>query len=292
MFRQFSLVILLLAVMVFVSTANAQNVCCPPQPQVQQCPAPQAKTAEPPAQRQKPYAELTPEARSIAPRDLTLVYQREADRAADAARVLERFPNQGMIEDAKAIAVIPGVKKGAFGLGARWGKGLMTKRGPDGRWLPPSYIEITGGNVGFQAGFQSTDLVLVFTNEDAINSILKGKLTLNADASAAAGSVGRKAQAGVPILVNSGIYSFMSKSRGLFAGVSLDGAAITVDDTANQRVYGKYITGDQILLDRRVEVNEAVAPFLNALETYSPHENLEKAAQKSSDASSAVAAQE
>jgi lipid-binding SYLF domain-containing protein len=134
------------------------------------------------------------------------------------------------------------------------------------------YISITGGNFGFQAGIQSTDLVLIFSNTGGVRSVLRGKLTLNADASAAAGPFGRKLQGGVPILMNSGILAF-SRSKGLFAGVSLDGAAITIDDTANSRVYGKYISGDQILLDRRVEPNVAVAPFLNALATYSPGPN-------------------
>jgi lipid-binding SYLF domain-containing protein len=193
------------------------------------------------------------------------------DRARSAANVIADSP-RSMICGARAIAVIPGVKKAAFGFGVRWGRGLLTMRDEDGNWLPPSYISITGGNVGFQAGIQSTDLVLIFTNTDAVRSLLRGKLTLNADASAAAGPVGRKAQAGVPILMNSGIYAF-SRSKGLFAGVSLDGAAITIDDTANARVYGKYINGDQILLDQRVEPNVAVAPFLNALATYSPGPN-------------------
>src|SRR5262249_26467195 len=114
-----------------------------------------------------------------------------------------------------------------------------------------------------------TDLVLIFSNEGAVRSLLRGKLTLNADASAAAGAVGRKAQVGVPILVNSGIYTF-SRSKGVFAGVSLDGATVTINDTSNQAVYGKYITGTDILRYRRVEPNDVVAPFLNALQTYSP----------------------
>jgi lipid-binding SYLF domain-containing protein len=130
----------------------------------------------------------------------------------------------------------------------------------------PSYIHITGINLGFQAGIQATDLVLIFTNDGAVRSLLRGKLTLNADA---AGAVGRKAQVGVPILVNSGIYTF-SRSKGVFAGVSLDGATITIADTSNQRVYGKYITGTDILMHRRVEPNDVVASFLNALATYSP----------------------
>jgi lipid-binding SYLF domain-containing protein len=142
-------------------------------------------------------------------------------------------------------------------------------RDETGAWIPPSFIEITGGNFGFQAGVQSTDLVLIFTNDDAVNALLRGKLTLNADASAAVGPFGRQAQVGVPILVNSGIYAY-SRSKGLFAGVSLDGAAITIDDTSNQRVYGMDVNGDAILIEERVAVNEAVAPFLNALETFSP----------------------
>jgi len=220
--------------------------------------------------REKPYIEAKPAARNILPRDLPVVYEKEAERAADAARVIAEFPQQQFLDDAKAIAVIPGVKKGAFIWGGRWGRGLMTKRDIDGRWLPPSYIHLTGGNFGFQIGIESTDLVLVFTNEKAVESILKGRFTLNADAAGAAGPYGRKAQIGMPIQASAGIMSFMSRSRGVFAGISLDGAAITVDNSSNRRVYGKNITGDEILVGRRVEPNEAVAPFLNALETHSP----------------------
>jgi lipid-binding SYLF domain-containing protein len=174
-----------------------------------------------------------------------------------------------MIRGAKAIAVIPGVKKAAFAFGGRWGKGLLTRRGEDGRWIPPSYIQISGGNFGLQAGIQSTDLVLFFTDEDAINSLLRGKLTLNADAAAAGGPFGKNLQVGVPIMMNSGIYAY-SDSRGLYAGVSLDGAAITIDDSSNANVYGRFISGDEILTYQRVEVNTAVAPFLNALEMRAP----------------------
>ena len=193
---------------------------------------------------------------------------KEARRASEAAEVLEDFPAKSWLRNARAVAVIPSVKKAAFGFGARWGSGLISMRDENGCWIPPSYIHITGINAGFQAGFQATDLVLIFTNDGAVRSLLRGKLTLNADASGAAGAVGRKGQVGVPILVNSGIYSF-SRSKGVFAGVSLDGAAITIADTSNQRVYGKYISGTEILMDRRVEPNDVVAPFLIALATYS-----------------------
>ena len=206
----------------------------------------------------------------IAPRDLPLVYESQARLAAKAAEVLEDFPHKDWLENARAIAVIPSVKKGAFGLGFRWGTGLISMRDENGCWIPPSYIHIHGGNFGFQVGVQSTDLVLIFTNSGAVRSLLRGKLTLNGDASAAALKWGRKGQVGFPVLwPNSGIYTF-SRSRWLFAGVSLDGAAITIADTNNQAVYGKNITGTDILMNRRVEPNDVVAPFLNALVTYSP----------------------
>jgi lipid-binding SYLF domain-containing protein len=202
------------------------------------------------------------------------VYHKEAERALRAAEVVEEFPNKGLMNEARAIAVIPSVKKAAFIFGARWGKGLLTVRDDNGCWLPPSYIQITGGNFGFQAGVEAVDLVLIFTNRDAVNALLNGKMTINGDASAAAGPVGGTAQAGVPLLVNSGIVTFVSKSKGLFAGISLDGAAITINDTANERVYGKWINGDEILLGKRVEPNEVVAPFLNALATHAPGHTL------------------
>jgi lipid-binding SYLF domain-containing protein len=219
-------------------------------------------------QRQKPCAVSKP-AGCIAPRVLPAVDEREAARAAAAADVVSNMPFPSMIENANAVAVIPAVRKGAFIFGGRWGKGLMTMRDEDGCWLPPSFIEITGGNFGFQAGYEATDLVLIFTSRDAIRALLRGKLTLNAYASGAAGPWGRNLQGGFPILFNSGIYAY-SRSHGLFVGAAVDGAVVTIDDTANQRVYGKYINGDDILLDHRVESNAAVAPFLNAMGTYSP----------------------
>jgi lipid-binding SYLF domain-containing protein len=267
----------------FGPAAQAQDGAC--QQTSQQCGCTQTqvvkKQQECPQPRQKPYVESKP-ARSIAPRDLPAVYAQEADRAQDAAAVLSSETAQDMIKDAKAVAVIPSVKKGAFIFGARWGKGLMTMRDEDGHWQPPSYIDLVGGNWGFQAGFQSTDLVLIFTSESGIKSLLNGKLTLNADASAAGGPWGRKLQVGTPILLNSGIYAY-SRSKGLYAGVSLDGAVITVDNTSNGRVYGKYIDGKEILLQRRVEVNTVVAPFLNAMERYSPAANTQQAQAATTD---------
>ena len=249
-------------------SASDKDCPCAPKKKAQDCPcAPQVR-------RQKPYKP----ARSIAPRDLPLVYESQARLAAEAAEVLEDFPNKSWLENASAIAVIPSVKKGAFGFGFRWGGGLISMRDESGCWIPPSYIRIHGGNFGFQAGFQATDLVLIFTNSGAVKSLLRGKLTLNADASGAVLKWGRKGQVGVPLLVNSGIYTF-SRSKGVFAGVSLDGAAITIADTNNHAVYGRYITGTDILMNRRVQPNNVVAPFLDALATYAPGRELATAQQ-------------
>lgn len=211
----------------------------------------------------------------------------EVERAADAAAVLTEIMNipessipEGLMARAHGIAVIPHVVKGALGLGGQWGKGLMSQRRENGIWSTPSYIEIGGGSVGFQIGVQASDIVLVFTDEDGITGLLRGKVKLSGDASAAAGPVGRKAEVGTDILLRSGIFAY-SRSKGLFAGVSLDGSVISIDDDANHKVYGKGVTGEHVLLDNSVEANSTVIPFLNILQKISPpHVHVQKSVQK------------
>src|SRR6516162_7997883 len=134
----------------------------------------------------------------------------EAERAADAANVLSEIMNipensipQDLMARAHGIAVIPHVVKGAFVVGGQWGKGLMSQRQEDGSWSAPAYIEIGGGSFGLQLGVQANDIVLVFTDEDGVKGILKGKVKLGADASATAGPVGRKAEVGTDVLLRS-----------------------------------------------------------------------------------------
>ena len=152
---------------------------------------------------------------------------------------LEAIPKQGipssLIADAQAIAVIPRVIKAGFLIGGRGGHGVVLVRGENGTWSEPTFVNIGGASVGFQAGVQATDLVLVFRNRKALERILdgKGKLTLGADAAVAAGPVGRQAQAGTDAKLKSEILSY-SRSRGLFAGVALDGAILAPDDRANR----------------------------------------------------------
>jgi lipid-binding SYLF domain-containing protein len=128
---------------------------------------------------------------------------------------------------------------------------------------------MTGGNFGLQAGIQATDVVLVFTDEDAVKGLLRGKLTLNGTASASGGPVGRDAQAGIDILMSSPILAF-SRSKGVFAGIALDGSVVTIDDSSNQKVYGKFVTGTDILRLRRVAPNDVVDPFMASLKSASP----------------------
>lgn len=199
----------------------------------------------------------------------------EAERAANAANVLAEImeaPDQGIPENllkkAYGIAVIPHVVKGALGIGGRYGKGLVAQRNADGGWGTPLFIEIGGGSFGLQLGVEATDVVMVFTNRAGVQPLLKGKLKIGADASATAGPVGRKAEVGTDILLKSAIYSY-SRSKGLFAGIALDGAILQLDDDANKSVYGKEsIAGDA----SKTIVSEAamptVQPFIRALGKY------------------------
>jgi lipid-binding SYLF domain-containing protein len=203
----------------------------------------------------------------------------QATRVENAATVLSEImeaPDQGipeaLLKKAYGIAVIPHVVKGAFGIGGRYGKGLVAQRNADGGWGTPLFIEIGGGSFGFQLGVEATDVVMVFTNRDGIEPLLKGKLKIGADASATAGPVGRKAEVGTDILLKSAIYSY-SRSKGLFAGIALDGAVIQLDDDANKSVYGKESVAADLSKARVHGAAVAVVqPFLRALQKYAPAE--------------------
>jgi len=199
----------------------------------------------------------------------------EAERAANAATVLTEImgaPDQSipesLLKKAYGIAVIPHVVKGAFGIGGRYGKGLVAQRNADGGWGTPLFIEIGGGSVGLQLGVEATDVIMVFTNSAGVQPLLKGKLKLGADASATAGPVGRKAEVGTDVLLKSAIYSY-SRSKGLFAGIALDGAVLQLDDSANEKVYGKeMVRADASKTKVSASAMPTVQPFLRALAKY------------------------
>ncbi|MDX1499250.1 MAG: lipid-binding SYLF domain-containing protein [Woeseiaceae bacterium] len=173
-----------------------------------------------------------------------LAATREEKRIADAADVLDQFlriPEKtippSLLARAYAVAVIPDVVKVGFGLGARRGKGVIVVRQDDNSWSNPAFITLTGGSVGWQAGVQSTDVILVFKTRQGVANIENGKMTLGADASIAAGPVGRQAEVATDIQFEAEVVSY-SRSRGLFAGVALAGAGVTMDKKANAAFYG------------------------------------------------------
>ena len=198
----------------------------------------------------------------------------ELARARRAVEVLDEImatPDQAvparLLAEAHAIAVIPDVVKASLVLGGRHGRGLVSVRGPDGIWSNPSFVSLTGGSIGFQAGVNATDVVLVFRTPRGVDSIVHGKFTLGADAAVAAGPVGRSAQASTDAQLKAEIYSY-SRSRGLFAGVALDGAVLAIDDDANQAVYGSPTTPRMVFENRVARVPDAVVDFRDRLEEY------------------------
>lgn len=145
---------------------------------------------------------------------------------------LQAIPDS-LLKDAQAVAIVPNVVKIGLIIGGRHGHGIVIVREPDGAWSKPTFVELSGGSVGWQVGVQSTDVVLVFKNRQGIESLLQGnKFTLGADAAVAAGPIGRQASAATDEQLRAEVFSY-SRSRGLFAGVSLDGSVLSVDNAAN-----------------------------------------------------------
>jgi lipid-binding SYLF domain-containing protein len=197
----------------------------------------------------------------------------EDQRARDAVRVLsdvQRIPESAipdkLFDEAKAIVVVPDTLKVGLLLGGRRGHGLVSVKNPDGSWSNPSFVKLTGGSIGFQAGVQSSDIVLVFRGERGLDSIVNGKVTLGADAGVAAGPVGRNAATATDGQLKAEIWSW-SRARGLFAGIALDGAVLSIDDAANQLAYGEGTTPRMIFEGRtRAQPGDKVVDFRDALE--------------------------
>lgn len=199
---------------------------------------------------------------------------RVAHDAAEVVEALAAIPETGiptwLLEDAHAIAVIPAVLKVGFILGGRRGEGLLVVRTPEREWSNPVFITLTGGSVGFQAGVQSTDVILVFKNRRSVDSIVNGTITLGADAAIAAGPVGRRGEAATDGQLKAEIYSY-SRSKGLFAGVSLEGAALQIDHDANGDFYGQPgVTPRRIFSDLGLRRPTAARDFIQTLNRYTP----------------------
>jgi lipid-binding SYLF domain-containing protein len=199
------------------------------------------------------------------------------DRVQSAAVVLyeimktpENSIPKDLLDKSVCVGIIPGQKKAAFILGASYGRGvLVCRRHGDGPWGAPSMIALRTGSLGFQWGGSETDLVFVVMNPSGIRRLLTSKGELGADASVAAGPVGRTASASTDLLVTAEILTY-SRSRGLFAGVSLKGAAITQDGEANARLYGHVVEPNDLLLYGRGEIPAQAKSLISELDKYSP----------------------
>lgn len=170
--------------------------------------------------------------------------------------VPEQEVPQELLKESSCIAIIPGVIKGAFGWGGRHGRGVLSCRTGKGSWSPPVFITLSGGSFGLQIGAQSTDIVLFFMSERSVRSLLKSKFTLGGDLSVAAGPLGRSAEIGTDLRLRAEIYSY-AKSRGLFAGMSVEGARLAPHQKSMDRYYGERLWADEVLFGRK---NPALPP--------------------------------
>ena len=189
--------------------------------------------------------------------------------AKEVMKEIMMAPDQSIPEEllakCKAIAIYPSVLKGGFIFSARWGRGVVLKRDEaTGKWGPVAFSTIGGGGWGFQIGGSATDLILVIMNERGMNGLLSTNLTLGADANVAAGPIGRASEASTDLTLRAGIFSY-SRSRGLFAGIALDGAVLTQDNNSNTAYYGKYVTSRDILLGNAVTIQPSSQALIDAL---------------------------
>lgn len=200
----------------------------------------------------------------------------EVSKIGQASEVLTQImsiPEQAippyLLSNAHGIAVIPAVLKAGFFLGGRRGKGILTLLRDDGSWSMPVFITLTGGSIGYQIGAQSIDIILVFKSVKSVAAMRKGKFTLGADASVAAGPVGRHAEADTDVFLQAEIYSY-SRTRGLFAGVAVEGAALQIDDAATRSFYGNAKNADDIFTGKEIKAPDAAKNFLEVLKKYVP----------------------
>jgi len=195
----------------------------------------------------------------------------EAVKVREATEVMEEImaiPESSippsLLADAQAIAVVPNVIKVGFVVGGRFGKGVVAVRAKSGGWSAPVFMTLAGGSFGWQIGAQATDVILVFKNRRGLDSLVNGKFTLGADAAVAAGPVGRNAAAATDVQLKSEIYSY-SRSRGLFAGLALDGSVLEIDHAANGTYYGKSGIGADEVFDGKAPAHPEEAKAFAAM---------------------------
>jgi SH3 domain-containing YSC84-like protein 1 len=204
--------------------------------------------------------------------------EKEQDRLENSGVVLEEILNtpenipQELIQKANCVVVFPSVMKLAFGFGASYGRGAMVCRTGDdfrGPWGAPAMYALEGGSVGFQIGAQATDFVLLVMNKRGVDALLGSKVKLGGNISVAAGPVGRAASAETDASLRAEVLSY-SRSRGLFAGISLAGSSIRPDNNASAEIYGREISARDIVLDNKVGIPESGRHLVGVLQKHSP----------------------
>ena len=209
--------------------------------------------------------------------------------ADDKSKYLDRIENSGVVlkeildvpddipqnllDKSECVIIYPSVLKAAFGIGASYGRGVMTCRGGEdfkGPWGAPSMMALEGGSIGFQIGAQATDFVLLVMNDRGASSILSSKVKLGADASAAAGPKGRDAEADTDVTMRAEVLSY-SRARGLFAGISLEGSTVRPDNDGNEVVYGARVAARDVVLKGTVTAPKEANLMISLLNKRSPH---------------------
>jgi lipid-binding SYLF domain-containing protein len=204
--------------------------------------------------------------------------EREEGRVKEAGDVMKEILNipddipQDLLDKAECVVILPSVKKGAFGVGGSYGRGVMMCRSGQhytGPWGPPALYALEGVSIGFQLGGQETDFVLLVMNPKGARSLLSSKVKLGADASAAAGPKGRTAEGATDVVMNAEILSY-SRNKGLFAGISLEGSTLRSDGSANEKLYGRKLNAKDIILERKVGVPGCARQLVSLLDMKSP----------------------
>jgi len=202
----------------------------------------------------------------------------ERERVENAGRVMQAILDipdeipQNLIDKARCVVVMPSVLKAAFVFGGAYGRGVMVCRSGknfEGKWGAPTMMALEGASFGFQIGGEATDFVILIMNDNGAHSLLKSKVKLGADASAAAGPVGRTASADTDAYMRAEMLTYC-RARGLFAGISLEGSTLRPDNNANYNLYGKSLTPAEIVVEAKVPPPPSAKDLLERLQTNSP----------------------
>jgi len=204
--------------------------------------------------------------------------EKETDRVQESGQVMKEIINipddipKDLLDRAECVIVLPSVKKLAIGIGGSYGRGAMTCRTGQhftGPWSAPALYALEGGNIGFQLGGQATDFVLLVMNPRGATSLMSSKVKLGADAAAAAGPKGRTATGATDVVMRAEILSY-SRSRGLFAGISLEGSTLRPDNRANEKLYGRKLSAREIIRQGKASAPASAGELLSELNTHSP----------------------